>query len=117
MAVAHSVIGKVLLGRGEFEEAASHLKACNRLAPSASTLTDYGGCLMYLGDNEEAEKAFRKAIGLEPEYALAHVNLGVVLASLGRTDEAVEEVRKASALDPNNPRTQEYLKELMERRK
>jgi adenylate cyclase len=50
---------------------------------------------------QEAERAFRRAIELNPNDARAHSNLGyIVLAPLGRYEEAVGEVRRALTLDP-----------------
>lgn len=47
-----------------------------------------------------AETAFRKAITLNPSYALAHRLLGIVLSHMCRPDEAVAAARRARELDP-----------------
>jgi len=47
-----------------------------------------------------AEAAYRKAITLDPSYALAHRMLGIVLAQSGRHDEALPAMRRARELDP-----------------
>ena len=108
--IAHSVIARVLMSRGRMAEAAAELEICIRLGADASTLTDYGVCMIYAGRAADAEKAFRRAIAMKPDYAMAHFNLGVTLANLGRVLEATEAVRKAADLDPNNERTEEYLR-------
>jgi tetratricopeptide (TPR) repeat protein len=110
IAVAHSVAAKALMSMGRMEEALVDLAVCNRLKPAAPTMTDYGSCLTYLGRPDEAEKTLRKAIEVDPGYAMAHYNLGVTLQQLGRTDEAIAEVRRAAELDPQNTRTRDYLK-------
>ena len=51
---------------------------------------------------DEAIAEFRKAIELDPNYALAHYRLGAALATKGLLDEAIAEFRKAIELDPNN---------------
>ncbi|HEX4594891.1 MAG TPA: winged helix-turn-helix domain-containing protein [Bryobacteraceae bacterium] len=51
-------------------------------------------------DFAAAEKEYRRAVELNPNYALAHQWLGNDLAIRGRSEEAVEESRKAMALDP-----------------
>ena len=56
----------------------------------------------------EAERAFRRAIELNPNDARAHIDIGFyVLAPLGRSEEAVREVRRAVILDPLSYETNE----------
>ena len=43
----------------------------------------------------EAADAFRKAIALRPNYAVAHSNLGNALAQLGDAKEAEAALRRA----------------------
>ena len=53
---------------------------------------------------QEAERGFRQAIDLNPNNALAHLELGTsVLVVQGRFDEGLREVRLALALDPLSP--------------
>jgi len=47
----------------------------------------------------EAEQQYRRAIELNPRYALAHQRLGQLLAEKGRFDEAKAESRLALELD------------------
>ncbi len=51
-------------------------------------------------DSVSAEKEFRRAIGLSPNYATAHQWYGEFLASSGRYKEAVAEMKQALELDP-----------------
>ena len=46
------------------------------------------------GKIEEAEKSYKKAIELKPDYVEAHYNLGVTLQNLGRLDEAEKSLKK-----------------------
>jgi len=50
-----------------------------------------------------AEAAYRKALALDPSYALAHRMLGVLLATDGRHAEARSCLRRARELDPLQP--------------
>jgi DNA-binding winged helix-turn-helix (wHTH) protein/Tfp pilus assembly protein PilF len=50
-----------------------------------------------------AEQNFRRAIALDPEYALAHHWYGAFLDSVGRREEAIAEARRAEMLDPLTP--------------
>jgi TolB-like protein/tetratricopeptide (TPR) repeat protein len=53
---------------------------------------------------QEAERGYRRAIELNPNNALAHLELGFsVLVVQGRVDEGLQEVRRAVALDPLSP--------------
>ena len=47
-----------------------------------------------------AEREFRRAIELNPSYALAHDQYGWLLMYEGRFDESLAEMRRASELDP-----------------
>lgn len=48
----------------------------------------------------EAEKAYRKALSLDPSYPLAHRMLGIVLSHMGRHEAARDSIRRARELDP-----------------
>jgi tetratricopeptide (TPR) repeat protein len=50
-----------------------------------------------------AEREFRRAIELSPNYATAHHWFGEALAAMGRFDECFAEYRKATELDPISP--------------
>lgn len=47
-----------------------------------------------------AEREFRRAIELNPNYATAHQWYGEFLADMGRADEGVSEIKRARELDP-----------------
>ena len=51
-------------------------------------------------DWEGSEAAYRRAIELNPNYALAHDGYAMFLSARGRFDEAIEQFTKASELDP-----------------
>ena len=50
---------------------------------------------------EEAEKEVRVVLQINPDYAAAHYNLGVLLKDRGRYDEAEKEYREAIRADPD----------------
>jgi TolB-like protein/Flp pilus assembly protein TadD len=60
---------------------------------------------MYDYDWKGAEKEFRRAIEIKPDYAPAHEWYGWLLVTLGRRDEAIAETMKAVQLDPLSPET------------
>jgi TolB-like protein/Tfp pilus assembly protein PilF len=51
-------------------------------------------------DWEKAEKGFRRAISLNPNYADAYQTFAWYLTAMGRFEEALEMARKASELEP-----------------
>jgi TolB-like protein/Flp pilus assembly protein TadD len=51
-------------------------------------------------DWPEAERAFRRAIELDPNYALPHRMLGLLYSHLGRPQESLPAIRRARELDP-----------------
>jgi serine/threonine-protein kinase len=52
----------------------------------------------------DAERGFRRAIELNPNNALAHLQLGfTLLVGEGRVDAGLQEVRRAADLDPLSP--------------
>jgi TolB-like protein/DNA-binding winged helix-turn-helix (wHTH) protein/Tfp pilus assembly protein PilF len=54
----------------------------------------------YTWDWAEAEKAYRRALQLNPSSALGHKGFGELLSKLGRHDEAIIEATRAAELDP-----------------
>ena len=55
------------------------------------------------GDNETALNALDRAIELNPNYALAYAQRGLVLSWLNRPDEAIAAAERAIRLSPNDP--------------
>lgn len=48
----------------------------------------------------EAAREFKRAIALNPNYALAHSWYALNLGAMGRYDDAIDQVRRAQVLDP-----------------
>ena len=53
---------------------------------------------------EDAEREFKRALDLNPNYANAHHWYGLFLSWLGRGDEAITQMKRALELDPLNLR-------------
>ena len=62
-----------------------------------------------LGKLQDAEISTRKAIELNPNFAEAHSNLGVILGDIGKLQEAEMSIRKAIELNPDLPESYEVL--------
>ncbi|RXT23967.1 TonB-dependent receptor [Rhizobium leguminosarum] len=72
------------------------------LAPGASGTLNSLGLLQSSRDaNGEAEKAFKKAIELDPQDPLLHANLSILYLDQARMKEAKREIDTAIALDPS----------------
>ncbi|HEX7176197.1 MAG TPA: protein kinase [Pyrinomonadaceae bacterium] len=52
---------------------------------------------------DEAEREFKRAIELNPDYAPAHYWYSNLLAITGRLEDAIAESERAKALDPSSP--------------
>lgn len=88
----------ILYGRaGDLKKAEEHYQAAVKLNPNqfADAPYNYGLVLMKEGKLGEAEKAFRKALEINPSFADAHNNLGFVLERQGKLAEAIVEYKKA----------------------
>jgi len=84
------------------EETAERAVALDSLSAEAHTsLAVYKAWFEH--DWEGSEREFRRAIALNPNYAFAPDQFGLVLGILGRYDEAIAEGRIAAPLDPLSP--------------
>jgi TolB-like protein/DNA-binding winged helix-turn-helix (wHTH) protein/Tfp pilus assembly protein PilF len=108
---AYAGLGDAILFRGgnslkERDEALAKGRAALRKAIEIDeTLAEPHATLGLLAMNiehdwAEAEKEYRRAIELNPNYATAHHWYGEFLAYLGRFDEGLLEVKRAQELDP-----------------
>ena len=55
----------------------------------------------YVGRLDEAEKEYREALRIYPDFAKAHNNLGVLLGNKGREEDAEAEYREAIRIKPD----------------
>ncbi|MCC6491541.1 MAG: tetratricopeptide repeat protein [Pirellulales bacterium] len=55
------------------------------------------------GKLDEAAKTLDEALALDPDYALAHSALAVVLQQLGRHDDAIQHALRVAELEPSDP--------------
>ena len=95
------------------------LEQAARLRPDDPRVHNARGvALRRLGRLREAGAAYRRALTLDPDYAAAHRNLGILYdLYLGRPDEAREHYRRYRALAPAAAaEVDRWLKELERRR-
>jgi tetratricopeptide (TPR) repeat protein len=68
------------------------------------------------GSNQEAERAMKKAIALNPNRPMHYIELGRIYAQMGRTEEARENLNKGLAMpntEKNDPETKERAREAL----
>lgn len=82
-----------------------------RLDPLSAAARTSHAMVLYTVDHRvaDAESEFRRAIALDPGYAVAHHWYGIMLFERNRLAEASRELRSATTLDPTTPATGVWL--------
>ena len=78
----------------------SYYQLRHKIPKKAKKEFTIGARLVLLGESNEAELHFRKAIALDPSYMEAHNNLATRLMATQRFEEGLAELRIAERLDP-----------------
>jgi tetratricopeptide (TPR) repeat protein len=68
---------------------------------SGATYNALGSAYAHLGRTEDAFAALRAALRLDPDFAAAHANLGMLQLTAGQRPEASNSLEKAARLAPN----------------
>jgi len=93
-----------LYSNGHIQEAIAKIQTLNQQYPNTPVLFNIlGACYKSLGQLEDASKMFENAFTLQPKYAEAHFNHGVVLRAMGEPVLASESYKNAIVLLPNYP--------------
>jgi len=99
----HFGLGYLLWTQKQYPEAAREFQA------ELANNPDHAQALAYLGDTdmqlnhpELSSPLLEKALGLNSELELAHLDLGILLADAGKNDEALRELKKAAQLVPGD---------------
>lgn len=74
------------------------------VVPAARQEVNNGADAFQRGALDTAERHYREAIRLDPDYVEGHIGLGSVLAQRGQDDEAVRSFEEAIKHDSNNSR-------------
>jgi predicted Zn-dependent protease len=107
---------RVLLERGERDEALERINAAIETAPqSGEAFRLRGRALAELGRNDEAIEAYQRAAALDEEDAWAMNNLGLLYIQLGRYTEALPPLARATEIKPRSPVFQNNLGQALER--
>ncbi|HEX6883544.1 MAG TPA: tetratricopeptide repeat protein [Planctomycetota bacterium] len=103
-------LGAILAEQGQFEEAATHLRAGLALAPEAVDLhMNLGGVLASLGRLDEAQRSFEEALRLSPRNPGVHSGLAQLEGLRGRWEAALEHYRIVLASSPHDAQAQRGL--------
>jgi arylsulfatase A-like enzyme/Flp pilus assembly protein TadD len=88
-AMAHRDIGILMLQKGRYVEAASHLEQAVSLGLAHARLYNFLGiAYSRTGRYQEAVKVYTKALDEEPNFAEAHLNLSYAYGKLNRPEAA-----------------------------
>jgi len=91
-------LGSILVTLGSVEEGIQHLRHSVAIAPTPLTYYDLGIALGRRGDQQGEIANLQEAIALQPDYADAHLNLGITYARLGNATRAKRHLQQARAL-------------------
>ena len=98
---AHFSLGYLLWTLKQFPEAASEFQAELDNNPNhAQAMTYLADVDLQTGHDEAALPLLEKAIKLNSELELVHLDLGILYAGAGRQDDALREMKEAERLDP-----------------
>jgi len=111
---SHNNLALAAIDLGELEVAEAHYRDSLAIKPQPAIYNDLGFVLERQGLSDEAIRAYRRAIELDPELASAHYNLGSSLARSGKFAEAERHLRVAIEADPKNAAAHQKLAEVLE---
>ena len=110
-ALAHDVLGSMLLLQGRAADAVPHLAfTAAQQRADVTTLGKLGTALAASGRMDEAIPILQRAVDADPNHAHARTVLGRALADQRRFDEALEHLERAAALAPGNAMAQQDLR-------
>lgn len=94
---AHDYLGDIYFAQGDFRRASEHFRAASARMQGADAALRWhklGLALVRLGDDAQAEAAFRRALALAPPRLGYHYSLGQALRRQGRLAEAAVELQR-----------------------
>ena len=99
----HFGLGYLLWRQGQFADAATEFQA------ELANVPDHAQAIVYLADSniklnrtDVALPLLRKAVRLNPNLDMAHLDLGIVYSDTGHKAEALRELKLAEKINPEN---------------
>lgn len=111
LAVAYSMIGHDKIPDA-FVQAKSAARKALELDPNSAEAYEVLAEIKLYSDWDDwsgAEQAFRQALALNPNLAMAHRNYSWYLNMMGRSAEGIAEMKRATEIDPMSPLFSEDL--------
>lgn len=110
----HYSYGKVFFERGEPDRALDEFKESLELDPeNVNSLIGLGQCRLALQQIEESVAALEKAVGLAPDFADAHYNLGRAYTEQNLREKAINEFKEALNINPKYRAAKSLMSALM----
>jgi tetratricopeptide (TPR) repeat protein len=97
---AFGQLGIALYTSGRAEKSLHYFRESLRIKPADRIVNHYGKALFALGRVDEAIAQHRRALMMDPDYAYAHLALGVAEARRGRSREARAAFDRALSIEP-----------------
>jgi len=97
-----SYLGQDLLTLGHADEARGHLERALTEGNNAGLAALLATAHRQIGNFDEAERWWRTALGWEPRFPGAWLNLGRLALQRGRPDQAIEPLQRAAELAPGD---------------
>ncbi len=111
-------VAQIYLATHQFELAATYFEKAAAVKPSAELLTALGNTYYYAGATDKAIDALNRALKLDPKYADALFNLGMMKwEEKGDAKGAIECWQRLLKTNPNHPRRAEVEQVIAEARK
>jgi CRISPR-associated protein Csy1 len=114
-AAVHAALGQVRMDRRDYAGALAAFEQAASLQPSPRAWNNAGIALLALERRDDAERAFQRALALDPRYAFAHLNLARLHAP-GDAQRAFAHAQATTQADPSNAEGWLLLGDLLRRR-